>query len=501
MISIKVTFKWSARLSIFEERRIFTILTPILTYIYIERGKQVSLDRKFSIKNIELNQLENGDCYKYLGQDEDIGFNDTLNKERVTKEYFETVRKIWSSELYANNKVTSHNIFAIPVITPTFGIINWTKEELHNIDIKTRKLLTSTGSFHINSDIDRLYSYRNKDGRGLNSLVDIYISRLVSINYNLMEKSPSNTYLALVFNHEKESLVRVANQFAQCFHIQEEPHEPLKKLSFKIKQKMKENHLQTWLKKPQHSYLFRIREDSNQVNETATHLWLKKSSFSSHVEGYLSAIQEEEIFTRSLKSKRLTDEHINPNSRLCGNQKETIQHIIASCPNLSASMYLRLRHNKVANVIYQNIVPKEEEKCRQPIREFYSNEQIEIWWDTKIKTLTTVQHNKPDIVMQKKEDKQCFIIDVSVGLDVNVTKNFHQKRDNYLPLAAELKRLDDKFNLEVIPVTIGATGLVTNDLKLILKRIDIENIDDVALECQKRALLGTLKIVKSFMKM
>ena len=45
-------------------------------------------------------------------------------------------------------------MFAIPVIIPTFGITNWTKEELSNTDIKTQKLLTSTGSFHINSDID-----------------------------------------------------------------------------------------------------------------------------------------------------------------------------------------------------------------------------------------------------------------------------------------------------------------------------------------------------------
>ena len=89
-----------------------------------------------------------------MRQDEDIRFNDTPNKERVTKKYFQRKKEIWSSELYASNKLTSHNIFAIPVITPTFGIINWTKEELHNIDIKTRKLLTSTGSFHINSDID-----------------------------------------------------------------------------------------------------------------------------------------------------------------------------------------------------------------------------------------------------------------------------------------------------------------------------------------------------------
>ena len=64
-------------------------------------------------------------------------------------------------------------------------------------------------------------------------------------------------------------------------------------------------------------------------------------------------------------------------------------------------------------------------------------------------------------------------------MDVNVTKNFNQKRDNYLPLAAELKRLYDKFNFEIIPITIGA--ILLNDLKLMLKRISIENIDDVAL--------------------
>ena len=86
-------------------------------YIYIERGKQVSLGRKFSINNIKLNQLENGDCYNYLGQDKDIGFSDTLNKERLTKGYFQRVRKVWSSELYASNKVTPHNVFATAVIT------------------------------------------------------------------------------------------------------------------------------------------------------------------------------------------------------------------------------------------------------------------------------------------------------------------------------------------------------------------------------------------------
>ena len=168
-------------------------------YMYIEKGKKKSLGEKLTVNEMELDELENGDLYKYLGQDESVGYNNALNKEKVTKEFFRRIRKIWSSELYSNNKATAHNTFAIPVITPTFGILNWTKDELENIDVKTRKILTTTGSFHINSDIDRLYSNRNRGGRGLNSLVDIFISRTISITCHLKELSRSNVFLALVF--------------------------------------------------------------------------------------------------------------------------------------------------------------------------------------------------------------------------------------------------------------------------------------------------------------
>ena len=117
-------------------------------YVFIDKGKQKSLGEKFSVEELELNELEDGEQYKYLGQDESVGYNNTLNKEKVLKEYFRRLRKIWNSELYAGNKVIAHNTFAIPVVTPTFGILNWTKDELSDIDVKTRKILTATGNFH-----------------------------------------------------------------------------------------------------------------------------------------------------------------------------------------------------------------------------------------------------------------------------------------------------------------------------------------------------------------
>ena len=135
-------------------------------YIYIVRGIQKSLGTKLSINGTDIEELDSGETYTYLGQDEDIGFKGELNKQRVTKEYLRRVRQIWNSELYSRNKVLAHNIFAIPVLTPTFGILEWTKQDLDDLDIKTRKILTACASFHINSDIDRLYCYRKYGGRG-----------------------------------------------------------------------------------------------------------------------------------------------------------------------------------------------------------------------------------------------------------------------------------------------------------------------------------------------
>ena len=89
-----------------------------------------------------------------------------------------------------------------------------------------------------------------------------------------------------------------------------------KQLSKQIKDEIKEKHVTAWKKKPQHGYLFGTRQSVTQVNEDLTNAWMKKSSFSSHVEGYLCAIQEEEILTASMKAKRSKNEDENPNCRL-----------------------------------------------------------------------------------------------------------------------------------------------------------------------------------------
>ena len=43
-------------------------------------------------------------------------------------------------------------------------------------------------------------------------------------------------------------------------------------------------------------------------------------------------------------------------------EKESIQHVIASCPRLSTSMYLPLRHDMVAKVIHDAITDCKNQK-------------------------------------------------------------------------------------------------------------------------------------------
>ena len=99
-------------------------------YSIIVQGNRKHQGEDLKIRLLTDKELPERDSYKYLGLDKSIGFDGPLNKERVKTEYKRRVRKIWSSELNNINKVNSHNTFSVPIITPTTGILPWTKKEI-----------------------------------------------------------------------------------------------------------------------------------------------------------------------------------------------------------------------------------------------------------------------------------------------------------------------------------------------------------------------------------
>ena len=69
-----------------------------------------------------------------------------------------------------------------------------------------------------------------------------------------------------------------------------------------------------------------------------------------------------------------------------------------------------------------------------------------------------------------------------------------------MQLSSELKRLYPNFLFEIVPIVLVTTGLVTSDLRKNIEKLGIANINDTLAKCQQMALLGTMKIVKSVMK-
>ena len=222
----------------------------------------------------------------------------------------------------------------------------------------------------------------------------------------------------------------------------------------------------------------------------------------SHTEGYIFAIQEQEINTKALMAKREQAKNLefDKKCRFCHQKAENIFHLLCSCSCLSASMYLPMRHNVVARVVYNSVIQHhfKDQSYVHPL-DIWKRVNIELWWDIPITTTPRVKNNKPDIVIWNSSKLTCKIVDICVPLDGNIHTQEKTKIDTYVPLTVGLLRLYPQYNFEVIPLVIGATGLVTDPLTKYLKTIidsDKEIVKLVA-NMQVKALIGSMRVLKS----
>ena len=96
-----------------------------------------------------------------------------------------------------------------------------------------------------------------------------------------------------------------------------------------------------------------------------------------------------------------------------------------------------------------------------------------------------------------------MIIDICVPLDVNVAKEEKEKCDRYVILASRLQRLYPQYKYEIVPIVIGSTGYVSNNLQKHIEQcgFDEKKATSIIPMLQRKALRGSLKIVKTAMKL
>ena len=89
---------------------------------------------------------------------------------------------------------------------------------------------------------------------------------------------------------------------------------------------------------------------------------------------------------------------------------------------------------------------------------------VTVLWNQAVHTDREVTANRPDIIIKNKEEETCTQIDVAIPADRNVVQKGAEKKLKYKSLCIEIQRM---WNLKctIIPVIIGATGIVTRSLR------------------------------------
>ena len=118
---------------------------------------------------------------------------------------------------------------------------------------------------------------------------------MIQLAKHLEATTGSHEYLELLRQHEKTRIVRLGKEFRKWCKEQMERSN--------VKERTRKEHKDRWTGKVTHGYLQKRIEADQNIDTEKTNQWLNLR-FLSHIEGYVSAIQEQELFLFSAINHR-----------------------------------------------------------------------------------------------------------------------------------------------------------------------------------------------------
>jgi hypothetical protein len=419
---------------------------------------------------------ENG--YKYLGVLQTEEVMDKEMKRRVREEYLRRVRLLAKSKLNAGNLVQGINAWAVGVVRYSAGILEWTKEELREMDVRTRKVLTMNGGFHRQGSVLRLYMKRKEGGRGLISVEECV---------RLEEKG--------LYEYVKASDEWMLKELVEMRWVLKEQDESREDYQRRMERERREGLDEKVL----HGRFFR---EVKEVADERSWQWVRGGYMAVATERYIFAAQEQALGTRWARNARFKED-VDPMCRVCRKQLETVSHLASGCGELAKKQYV-IRHDRMGRRVHWELCRKYGIECADRWYEHVPNsvttdkdDQVVIYWDRTVETAKALPHNRPDVVVVDKRLGKWTLVDFSVPLDKNVVRKEDEKVEKYLQLAQEIRKMH-KVHTEIIPVVIGALGTVPKRLPRYLKEL---GIPDVIGSMQTTVLLGTTRILKNVLSL
>ena len=93
-------------------------------------------------------------------------------KEKIFKKYLRRRKKLHKNKLLSRNLIKRKTTWAVPLVRYSGSFLNWMRDELQQMNHRTRKQMTMHKVLHPRDDIDRRHVSRKEGGRGLTSIED-----------------------------------------------------------------------------------------------------------------------------------------------------------------------------------------------------------------------------------------------------------------------------------------------------------------------------------------
>lgn len=436
----------------------------------------------------QINPVDPVSGYKYLGYFQTQQIHQKQSKDTVEQKFKNRLHKILNTQLNAKNTIKAINSFAVPILTYSFGIINWSQSHLTKLQRLINTHMTKYRKHHPRSCIERLTLPHQEGGRGLIDIKNLHNSQITTLrSFFHQQATHSPLHKAVVKADNKFTPLNLKDHSYQANEIMTPP----------------EQKLQKWLQKSLHG---RHRRDllNPNVDKISSNVWLKRGELFPETEGFLLAIQDQIIDTRNYRKHIIKDSSISDLCRHCHSASETIQHITGACRSITQTDY-KHRHDQVAAIVHQYLAYKH--KLIQEKTAYYKykpeiileSDEFKLYWDRTIITDKTIHHNRPDITIYDKKKKSVFLVDIAIPNTHNITSTHTDKLTKYADLAIELKTQWRVQTVKTVPIILSSTGVIPQTLRASLQILGIHELTFILL--QKAVILNTCRIVRKFLSL
>ena len=232
--------------------------------------------------------------------------------------------------------------------------------------------------------------------------------------------------------------------------------------------------------------------------------WLDRNMMPEKVSAVME-VQEQMVETR-LRIQETGRQVESVQCRLCGCQKETVQHWLAGCKILASRDYLK-RHDDALKVFAVEWLKQEGLTNESTI--WYNeswergmvieNELRRLRWDHEWRTRTATTHRRPDLVLEYVDEKRMVVIDMGCPREENVCVTEMEKKLKYQQLCYELRVQYPGWTIHLIPLIVGCLGSVNNLEANISKVLEKRRVKWTFAEMQRVVVCCSETIVRKIL--